>query len=78
MVSNQIDLRNDPSIIKKLAENNQKPVTFQEAEKLAKEIGAVKYVECSALSKERLKNVFEETARIATEVKHRPILLLML
>ena len=61
----QIDLRDDPNIIEKLSENNQKPITVEEAEKLAEEVGAVKYVECSALTQESLKNVFDEATKIA-------------
>ncbi|XP_065883451.1 cell division control protein 42 homolog isoform X2 [Dysidea avara] len=65
LVGTKIDLRDDPNIIEKLSENNQKPITVEEAEKLAEEVGAVKYVECSALTQESLKNVFDEATKIA-------------
>ena len=64
----QIDLRDDPNTVKKLSENNQKPITVEEAEKLAKKIGAVNYVECSALTQECLKNVFYEAIMAAIKV----------
>ena len=69
-MSEQIDLRDDPNIIEKLSGSNQKPVTVEEAEKLAEEIGAIKYVECSALTQQGLRKVFDEIARIAIKVKH--------
>ena len=43
-----MDLRDDASTIEKLAKNKQKPVNSDEAEGLARELGAVKYMECSA------------------------------
>ena len=46
----QIDLRDDAATIEKLAKNKQKPLTQEVGEKLAKELRAVKYVECSALT----------------------------
>ena len=65
----QIDLRDGSSIIEELSNNNQAPVTVEEAEKLAKEIGAVKYVECAALTKENLKNVFDEATEIVFKMR---------
>ena len=46
----QIDLRDDAATIDKLAKNKQKPLSLEAGEKLAKELRAVKYVECSALT----------------------------
>jgi cell division control protein 42 len=53
LVGTQIDLRDDAAIIEKLAKNKQKPLTLEMGEKLAKELRAVKYVECSALTQVR-------------------------
>ena len=53
LVGTQIDLRDDASTVEKLAKNRQKPITCEMGEKLAKELRAVKYVECSALTQVR-------------------------
>lgn len=50
LVGTQIDLRDDTATVEKLAKNKQKPITQEQGEKLAKELRAVKYVECSALT----------------------------
>ena len=50
LVGTQIDLREDVATIDKLAKNKQKPLSNEAGEKLAKELRAVKYVECSALT----------------------------
>jgi len=60
IVGTQIDLRDDSKVIESLERNNESPITIEQGEKLASELGAVKYVECSALTQKGLKNVFDE------------------
>ncbi len=60
LVGTMIDLRDDPSVVEKLARNHQRVITTDMGEQLARELGAVKYVECSALTQRGLKNVFDE------------------
>ena len=62
IVGTQIDLRDDSQVIEKLARQKQRPVTSDQGERLARELGAVKYVECSALTQKGLKNVFDEVS----------------
>ena len=50
LVGTQCDLREDQNHLKKMARGNMRPVTLEQGEKLAREIKAVKYVECSALT----------------------------
>lgn len=60
IVGTQVDLRDDPAVTEKLARQKQRPVSSEAGERLARELGAVKYVECSALTQRGLKNVFDE------------------
>ncbi|XP_072849303.2 rho-related GTP-binding protein RhoG-like [Pogona vitticeps] len=63
LVGTKKDLRNNPEALKKLKEQNQQPVTTQQGVALSKQIHAVKYMECSALSQEGIKDVFTEAVR---------------
>lgn len=65
IVGTQIDLRDDPQVMEKLQRQKQRPVASEMGERLARELGAVKYVECSALTQKGLKNVFDEVSTIA-------------
>lgn len=60
IVGTQVDLRDDPQVRDKLAKQKMAPVQRADGEKMAKELGAVKYVECSALTQYKLKDVFDE------------------
>lgn len=64
IVGTQIDLRDDSQVIEKLARQKQRPVANEQGERLARELGAVKYVECSALTQKGLKNVFDEVSSL--------------
>jgi len=50
IVGTRIEQRDDPETIERLAKNGQKPITCKMGERLAKELKAFKYLECSALT----------------------------
>ena len=60
IVGTQVDLRDDQSVRDKLANQKMVPVRKEDGERMAKDLGAVKYVECSALTQYKLKDVFDE------------------
>ena len=64
LVGTKLDLRDDQETIMRLAEKGLSPISFETGQKLAKEIKAVKYLECSALTQKNLKMVFDEAIRI--------------
>ena len=57
LVGTQIDLREDPNTMEKLQKSRQKPTSSEQGEKLARELKAVKYVECSALTQVKRKRI---------------------
>lgn len=63
LVGTKADLRNDGETLMRLKSRRQEPVSRQQAEALAEELGAFKYLECSALTQKGLKNVFDESIR---------------
>lgn len=60
IVGTQVDLRDDQQVRDKLQKQRMAPVRKEDGERMAKELGAVKYVECSALTQYKLKDVFDE------------------
>jgi small GTP-binding protein len=65
LVGTKADLRNDQSMISQLQAKGLHVISQEEALRMTKEIGAVNYLECSALTQEGLKNVFDEAIRAA-------------
>ena len=63
LVGTKVDLREDRETVEKLTDKNLKPVTQADGLKLQKDIGSVKYMECSALTQKNLKTVFDEAIR---------------
>ena len=63
LVGTKLDLRDDKETIEELKKRRQAPVTYAQGLKMGKEVGAVKYLECSALTQEGLKTVFDEAIR---------------
>jgi len=66
LVGTKSDLRKDDQTTKQLASRGQNLVNTEQANSMAKEVGAVKYLECSALTQEGLKQVFDDAIRAAT------------
>lgn len=65
LVGTKIDLRANDTIINDLASKKLSPITFVQGLSLSTEIGAVRYMECSALTQQGLKNVFHESISAA-------------
>merc|ERR1719337_137732 len=66
LVGTKLDLRSDPNTVAKLREKSPPttPITFEEGLDMSRSIGAVKYLECSALTQKGLKSVFDEAIRV--------------
>lgn len=59
------DLRGDPVAIEEMRKRSQRFVMEDEGQRIAKEIGARKYLECSSLTGEGVDDVFEAATRAA-------------
>lgn len=68
LVGLKSDLRNDPEVLEKLRRQNVTSVTVDEANRLANEIGATNYLECSAIpshiANRSIPRVFSEAVTI--------------
>ena len=60
LVGMKQDLRDDQPTLDKLAAMKQKPISYLQGLSLSNQVGALKYLECSALSRTGLDEVFKE------------------
>lgn len=63
LVGTKTDLRDNQQVLEKLKEQNQITVTQQQGKIMAKQINAVKYLECAAVTQDGLDDVFDEVVR---------------
>lgn len=69
LVGTKADLRSVKSMVDELKKNNEEPITVAQGEHMAQEIGAMKYIECSAKTQQNLSSVFEEAVRCVINPK---------
>ncbi|KAI9754439.1 MAG: Rho GTPase protein rac1 [Chaenotheca gracillima] len=63
LVGTKLDLRDDAATLASLRQKRMEPIAAQRGFQLKKDIGAVKYIECSAATQTNLKSVFDEAIR---------------
>jgi len=71
LVGTKIDLREDKATMENL--KGEKAPTYEMGKKMAEDIGAEAYFECSALTQEGLKKVFEEAIRAVIGRPDKPL-----
>ncbi|XP_006860925.1 PREDICTED: rho-related GTP-binding protein RhoD [Chrysochloris asiatica] len=65
VVGCKTDLRKDKTLVKKLRKNKLEPVTYHRGQEMARSVGAVAYLECSARLQDNVQAVFQEAAKVA-------------
>jgi small GTP-binding protein len=63
LVGTKLDLTTDGTVLARLEERNLRPVSFAEADVVAKSINAAKHIQVSAFTREGVKQCFEECVR---------------
>ncbi|KAI5951441.1 RAC1 [Candida jiufengensis] len=63
LIGTKIDLRDDYHVLDELTSKNIKPIKYEQGVKLAKDIGAIKYMECSAATQNGVKEIFDYAIR---------------
>eukprot|EP00028_Trichosphaerium_sp_Am-I-7-wt_P000757 CAMPEP_0168522350 /NCGR_PEP_ID=MMETSP0405-20121227/9296_1 /TAXON_ID=498012 /ORGANISM="Trichosphaerium sp, Strain Am-I-7 wt" /LENGTH=190 /DNA_ID=CAMNT_0008543937 /DNA_START=258 /DNA_END=830 /DNA_ORIENTATION=+ len=69
LVGTKLDLRDNEEVKGMLAKKKQAPITYEQGLSLLKEIGGTKYIECSALTLQGIKHVFDEAVRAVISPK---------
>ena len=70
LLGTKIDLRDDVDTLNMLSKEGKTPISYQEGQKLAEEIGAIGYLECSSLTGENVNSVIDEALRFCVYKKY--------
>ena len=70
LLGTKVDLRGDRAILDMLAKKQEEVVSKEEGERMAESLKAAKYLECSALTQEGVKNIFDEAIRQQSTWQH--------
>lgn len=71
LVGNKKDLRHDETTKRELMKMKQEPVRPEEGKAVAEKISAFSYLECSAKTKDGVRQVFETATRAALQTKKK-------
>ncbi|KAI8058326.1 P-loop containing nucleoside triphosphate hydrolase protein [Syncephalis plumigaleata] len=73
LLATKCDLREDPTVERRLAAKGQHPVTYEEGLRAAHLMGAQRYLECSAMHDIGVNEIFEQAARAALDAEPRGV-----
>ena len=65
LVGTMLDLRTNETVLRQLGKKKLAPISYEQGAEFARKIGAVAYRECSALTGEGVKDVFDTATRAA-------------
>jgi Ras family protein A len=71
LIACKIDLRADSQTIAKMAAQGENPVTTEEGRKIAVQVKADAYMECSAKTREGIHELFIHAARLSFKKRNR-------
>uniref|UniRef100_A0A8C5L021 Ras homolog family member D n=1 Tax=Jaculus jaculus TaxID=51337 RepID=A0A8C5L021_JACJA len=71
VVGCKTDLRKDKVLVNKLRKSGLEPVTYHRGQDMARSVGAVAYLECSARLHNNVQAVFQEAAEVALSSRSR-------
>lgn len=67
----QLDLRNTPAIIEDLIDQGTPAIETLDGQRLADQIGAIHYIECSAFNSQETEGIRRKAGQIAYECKKK-------
>ncbi|KAJ7836714.1 Rho family small GTP binding protein cdc42 [Mycena leptocephala] len=71
LVATQIDLRADEEAVERMARDGKLTVSVHQGQRMARELGAAKYVECSAKTLEGVKDVFDQAIAVGVAYRNK-------